>query len=85
MRPTTLPLPIAVWWQKEGDKRKPEAAPIGQNRSFHKTGQAPLAAPEPVVAGGSDKPENKPVDGVEALLQTLASRNRSEPVTGTAG
>jgi hypothetical protein len=43
------------------------------------------AAPQPVVAGGSDKLDNKPVDGVEALLQTLASRNRSEPVTGTAG
>ena len=56
----------------------PKSQPPNQNGA--------AAAPQPVVTGGLDKAsldgkaDDKPVDGVDALLATLASRNRPEPV-----
>jgi hypothetical protein len=59
---------VAAWWQKEGDKRKPEAAPIAQ--------KAPAASQNGTGAAVVTKAD----DGVDALLKTLAASNRSEPV-----
>jgi hypothetical protein len=59
---------VAAWWRKEGDKRKPQAAP---------TAQKALAVSQ---NGTEATVATKPVDNVEALSKTLAASNRPEPV-----
>jgi hypothetical protein len=51
----------------------------GQAQRYTKPTRKAAAALQPVMVGDSDKPDSKPVDGIDALLQTLALRNRSEP------
>jgi hypothetical protein len=65
--------------RKESDKRKAEAVPAAPNVPS-KAQNGAAAASQPIVAGASDRPDSKPVDGVDALLKTLASRNRPESV-----
>jgi hypothetical protein len=68
--------------RKESDGRKTDAVPVAPYVPPNAQNGVAIA-PQLVVAGVPDKPDNKPVDGVDALLKMLASRNRPEP--GGAG
>jgi hypothetical protein len=71
---------LARQWAKAPKPSIVRPAPKPQPSAQNGTG----TAPQPVMAGDADKPDKTAVDGVDALLQTLAERNRPETVATTA-